>query len=173
MNTAQDAAGSESAVSAELPSRQPKTPYATTGGIDVNGAVRQQLQYNPFFIPAFVSSIRHAPIHAQHDRWRLVGQRLRAQKESQAQTQPREPIGASPNKGTGAPPASDRRRKRILLLLGAEDSIVRPDEVVPDTLEALGGKKSVEVKVFGGAGHEVPMSHAEEVGRWIWSAWTG
>lgn len=36
-------------------------------------AVNWQLDHHPGFLPAFISSIRHAPVYAQHARWHVVG----------------------------------------------------------------------------------------------------
>lgn len=94
-------------------------------------------------MPAFVSSIRHAPVYAQHVRWRVVGERL-AQERAAAEA-----------KGEVA-------RKKVLLVLGQADPIVIADEVRVDAEGVLGGEANLETVVLE-AGHEVPMSRAREV----------
>lgn len=116
-------------------------------------AVNWQLDAHPGFVPAFVSSIRHAPVYAQHARWRVVGERL---------TQERV---AAEAKGEVA-------RKKVLLVLGQADPIVVADEVRVDAEGVLGGEANVETVVLE-AGHEVPMSRAREVAEAMVGFWEG
>jgi pimeloyl-ACP methyl ester carboxylesterase len=37
-----------------------------------NSAVNRTLMLNPYFIPSFVSTLQHAPIHAQQERWEKI-----------------------------------------------------------------------------------------------------
>lgn len=136
------------APAAELPS----DPVKTIGGkdIDIESAVNWQIDNNAAFMPAFMSSIRHAPIHRQHERWAMVGRQMKAQrKEGRA-----------------------GRNHKVLLLLAGKDPLVIPSEVAPDAKDVL-GEDNVVVQVYEDAGHELPITHAREVGEAMWRHWSG
>ncbi|KAH7063398.1 alpha/beta-hydrolase [Macrophomina phaseolina] len=106
-------------------------------------AVNWQIEHHAGFVHAFVSSIRHAPIYAQHARWRAIGER--ATKERVA-----------------AEAKGERARAKVLLVLGRDDPIIVAEEVRLDAEEVLGGSANVRTAVLP-AGHEVPMSLVGEV----------
>ncbi|KAF2223688.1 Alpha/Beta hydrolase protein [Elsinoe ampelina] len=78
-------------------------------GISVADAVRWQLEKHEGFLPAFVSSIQHAPISEQHESWR----RISRQKDS-------------------------LKGGKVLMVLGTEDGVIVKDEVEEDARECLG-----------------------------------
>lgn len=117
--------------------------------VDAEGAVAWQLEHHPGFIPAFMSSLRYSPIHGQHARWSIIGQRLDAAG-----------VSASGSLQSGA----------VLILLGAKDPIVVCEEIKEDATLAL-GKQNVAFRVLEDAGHEFPMTHADETVELIWDFW--
>ncbi|KAL1630798.1 hypothetical protein SLS54_000671 [Diplodia seriata] len=109
------------------------------------GAVNWQLAHHGgFVVPAFVSCMRCAPIYGQQARWRVLGEKVEAERVA-ARAQGRKTTGEG-----------------VLLVLGRDDPIVRVDEVGRDAVEALGGEANVKTVVLD-AGHEVPMSRPKEV----------
>lgn len=94
-----------------------------------------QLLHHQGFVPAFISSIRYAPIHNQHHRWRIVAQNI--------------------EKGVG-------ELKEVWLVLGDADPIIIAEELIEDAREVLGEKK-LRVRIVKGAGHEVAIDRADEI----------
>jgi pimeloyl-ACP methyl ester carboxylesterase len=94
-----------------------------------------QILHHRGFIPAFVSAIRHAPIHGQQARWSIL----------------REVV----DKGLGG-------LKKVYIVLGETDPIIIAHELVEDATEVL-GKENVEVRIVRGVGHEVAISNADDV----------
>lgn len=75
---------------------------------DVAATVSWQVDEHEGFIPAFMSSIRFAPITGQHESWRRIGERLA------------------------------QRHGKALMILGAKDPVIVVDEVTADVTEVLG-----------------------------------
>ncbi|KAF2717126.1 alpha/beta-hydrolase [Polychaeton citri CBS 116435] len=124
--------------------------------ISIARAVGWQIDNHPGFLRAFISSIQHAPIANEHDKWRRIGQRQEACRHASDG----EHIQAL-NEG------------RVLILLGKTDSVIDADEVTEDATIAL-GKANVRCEVLSG-GHDLPFVNAEScVGRIIdhWSTST-
>lgn len=139
----------DSMLSHPAPLLGPDRPHVTAAG-----AVNWQLaNHRGFVVPAFVSSMRCAPIYGQQERWRVVGEKVRAERV------------AAVEKG-------ERERKGVLLLLGKDDPIVLADEVGRDAVDALGGEGNLRTVVLE-AGHEVPMSKPKEVVRAMVEFWEG
>jgi pimeloyl-ACP methyl ester carboxylesterase len=105
--------------------------------------VSWQVDAHPGFLPSFISSIKHAPVTNEHERWRLIGRRLSAQR-------------ASPN-----PEAQKQglREGKVLVLLGKTDAVIVPDETAEDAKGAL-GEENVRVVEVEGA-HDVPIVNPE------------
>ena len=122
--------------------------------VSVADAVAWQLQHHQGFLPAFISSIQHAPISNQHGHWRRIGARLARQRE--------EPSPENTRQGL--------REGRVLLVLGADDDVVLADEVAADAREVLGAG-FVEVAVLDG-GHDVPVARADAVTDTISRFWS-
>lgn len=126
--------------------------------ITAAAAVNWQVAHHAGFVaPAFVSSIRCAPVYEQHARWRVLGRKL---------TEAAEEEEAEHGKG------SSRSRKKVLLVLGRDDPIVDVDEVGGDAVDVLGGERNVQTVVLE-AGHEVPMSMPKEVAEMMVEFWEG
>ncbi|KAK3652829.1 hypothetical protein LTR22_011493 [Elasticomyces elasticus] len=114
--------------------------FADRPGISPANTVAWQLDAHSGFVASFVSSIRHAPITNQHARWRLIGTRQTAQRNS----------GASNTQGL--------KEEKVLILLGEQDSIIVADEVEEDATEVLGVENVKCVRLEGG--HDVPIVNA-------------
>lgn len=105
-------------------------------------AVEWQLDAHPGFLAVFISSIQHAPITGEHDRWKLIGSRQAAGKAS-----------SDPEK------TQMLKEGRVLILLGKQDNVVIADEVEADATEALGVENVSVVKLDGG--HDLPIVNAQ------------
>lgn len=142
-----DASGGDSYDNAILSKRHPH--------ISVASAVSWQIAHHAGFIPAFMSSIRYAPIYNQHAVWAIVGSRLSEQKTN---------------------PADETTAKRgllkskVLMILGATDPVIVAEEASEDTKAVL-GEGNVEIAILD-AGHELPITKSTEVAEVIWQFWT-
>lgn len=144
-------------VAAEVANTSTSAPVAFGRTVDAEAVVRWQMDHHAGFIPAFFSSFVDAPVRGQHDRWRLIGMRLdvqRAAKEASA--------------GIFAA-RQGLRIGKVLMVLGKTDRTVFSDELEPDA-KAVMGEANLEVKVFD-AGHEVPITYAQEIVDFIWEQW--
>lgn len=101
----------------------------------VSAVVDWQVLHHKGFVPAFVSSIRHAPVHEQHERWSVIKDNIE---------QRRGPL------------------KEVWLVLGETDPIIIKEELVEDATAVL-GEENLRVRVVEGAGHEVGVERADEV----------
>ena len=108
----------------------PVNPYSTVGAV-----VDWQIEHHEGFVPAFISSIRYAPVHEEHERWRILGR------------------NASEGKGT---------LRKVHVVLGETDPIIVKDEIIEDASECL-RKQNVEFEVVSGAGHEVAIERADDI----------
>lgn len=125
--------------------------FADRPGISVAEAVGWQVDAHPGFVPAFVSSIQHAPISGQHARWRLIGARCAAQRAG--------------GEGEGR-----LAEGKVLVLPGSTDNVIVTKEIVEDAGEAL-GKENVRIEVLEG-GHDLPIVNAEGCARVIADFWS-
>jgi pimeloyl-ACP methyl ester carboxylesterase len=123
--------------------------------ISVASAVSWQVANHAGFIPAFMSSIRYAPIYNQHAVWATIGARLSEQK-------------ANPEDEEAA--KRGLHRSKVLMILGATDPVVLLDEVSQDAKAVL-GEGNVEISVLE-SGHELPITKSAEVAEVIWKFWT-
>ncbi|TKA32565.1 hypothetical protein B0A50_01673 [Salinomyces thailandicus] len=105
-------------------------------------AVAWQVDAHPGFLPAFVSSIKHAPVTGQHARWKRIGDRQAARRAS-----------AEPEKAPAA-----LRELKTLVLLGEQDTVIVADEVGPDTVKVMGAENVEVVRLEGG--HDLPIVNA-------------
>ncbi|KAH6620466.1 Alpha/Beta hydrolase protein [Boeremia exigua] len=117
----------------------PGNPYSTVGAV-----VDWQIEQNRGFVPAFISSIRYAPVHGEHERWRVLGRNISG--------------------GIG-------RLEKVHIVLGETDPIIVKDEVIEDVTDCL-GKANVEFEVVEGAGHEVAIERADDIMRVVGRALT-
>ncbi|EXJ96097.1 hypothetical protein A1O1_01223 [Capronia coronata CBS 617.96] len=104
--------------------------------VTVEAAVLDQLTVHPGFVPAYVSSMRYGPVRSQHDRWRIIGDRLSRQNQE---------------KGT---------QKKVLIVCGATDPIIIRWELEEDATEVLSG--NVEFVVLD-ARHDVPITKPDQI----------
>jgi pimeloyl-ACP methyl ester carboxylesterase len=111
----------------------PGNPHSTVGAV-----VDWQIKHHEGFVPAFISSIRYAPVHGEHARWTALGQNI-----------------TNITKGSG-------KLKKVYIVLGETDPIVVKDEIIEDATECL-GSGNVEFKVVNGAGHEVAIERADDI----------
>jgi pimeloyl-ACP methyl ester carboxylesterase len=129
-----------------------------TAGEDVShvmeSAVQWQLDHHTGFITAFVSAIRYAPITAQYQTYKTIGQRLFAQKQLLTNK-------SSSHEGLAG--------GKVILVLGSKDGIVIRDETESDHREMLGGE-NVETIVMD-AGHDLPISKPVELAVILWDVW--
>jgi pimeloyl-ACP methyl ester carboxylesterase len=112
-------------------------PYSTVGAV-----VDWQIKHHKGFVPAFISSIRYAPVHGEHERWRILGKNI--------------------SQGIG-------ELKKVYVVLGETDPIIVQDEIVEDASECL-GRENIEFEVVKGAGHEVAIERADDVLRMVGKA---
>ncbi|KAI4690918.1 uncharacterized protein J4E88_002391 [Alternaria novae-zelandiae] len=110
----------------------PGNPHST-----VSSVVDWQIQNHKGFVPAFISTIRHAPIQNQQERWAVIRENI----ENRAG-----PL------------------KEVWLILGETDPVINADEVTEDARAAL-GEENVRVKVLDGVGHEVAIERADDIVR--------
>lgn len=155
----------DTAPSAELPENA--VVSTMRGEVNMQSAVNWQIDNHTGFMPAFMSSIRNAPIHGQHARWRLIGARLDRQREFSTR---------SP--GTQVRPTDGKEvmmhglnSGKVLILFGADDKIVKPEEVGPDA-EAVLGKDNVDIRVYHRVGHEVSIACCDQIADDIWESWS-
>lgn len=131
----------------------PTNPASTVGAV-----VDWQISHHAGFIPSFISSIRYGPIHGQHARWRIIGDRLKAR------------AGATAGDTSFQLPGSWRSGfsekaglKEVHLIVGEKDPIIVGRELVADVKDVLGD--FVKVRIMKGVGHEVAIEKADEIAR--------
>ena len=115
----------------------PGNPYSTVGAV-----VDWQIEHHEGFVPAFISSIRYAPVHGEHERWRILGRNV------------------SQGKGD---------LKKVYVVLGETDPIIVKDEIVEDASECL-GRQNVKFEIVKGAGHEVAIERTDDILRVVGKA---
>ncbi|OAL56798.1 alpha/beta-hydrolase [Pyrenochaeta sp. DS3sAY3a] len=108
----------------------PDNPQST-----VSAVVDWQIQHHAGFVPAFISSIRYAPVHDQHERWRVIQENI-IKKE-----------------GT---------LRAVWLVLGETDPIIVADEVIEDVRGVL-GEENVHIRIVPNVGHEVGVERADAI----------
>ena len=117
-------------------------------GITVAHVMAWQIRHHRGYIPAFMSSIRHAPIYDQQEEWVRLGKVLRERRE-----------GTLPGLKGG----------KILLILGETDPVIVKEELIHDATSVL-GEEGFEAIALD-AGHEIAIARGQEVGRIAASFW--
>ncbi|KAK0737557.1 Alpha/Beta hydrolase protein [Apiosordaria backusii] len=125
-------------------------------GHTVSSVMDWQLRQHKGFIPAFMSSIRYAPIYNQQKDWLALG-RILAERRTEAHW-----VDA----GKRMP---GLKGGSILLVLGATDTVVMKEELIHDATAVL-GEDGFEAVVLN-SGHELVMTNATEVANTIASFW--
>lgn len=111
-----------------------------------------QTQNHKGFVKSYTSSAQHGPIAKQHGTWRRIGRQLTLNKI----------LVTTQNR--------DHRLKpdQLLIILGKKDPIIVEEALVADATECLGADAQF---VFFDVGHELPITHGEEVVDIIWAFW--
>ena len=168
-------------IAAEVANTSTSAPLAFGRPVDAEAVVRWQMDHHPGFVHAFFSSFVNPPVRDQHDRWRLIGRRLDAQRaaatgkkagpSSAAAATAAAADDAEQESAADAEPQGQGRLRtgKVLMVLGKMDRAVFSDELEPDAKAVL-GEANLKVKVFD-AGHEVPITFAEEIVDFVWEEW--
>ncbi|KAK6442106.1 hypothetical protein LTR95_001660 [Oleoguttula sp. CCFEE 5521] len=147
-NDAEEATTIKSVGTSEIPSHpalmadSKASPFPAGSGGSIAQTVTWQIDSHPGYIASFVSSIRHAPITAQHERWRRIGERQQGDEQGDALIE-----------------------RKVLVVLGGEDGTIVPEETAEDATSAF-GRENVRVEVIEG-GHDVVVVNAEGCGKLI------
>lgn len=136
-----DASGGQSFDNAVLLAGRPQ--------LTVSSVMDWQLRNHQGFIPAFVSSIRHAPIYDQQEDWLALGKILAERRER--------------------PGTPGLRGGKLLLVLGASDPVIVKEELLHDATAVL-GEDGFEAVVLD-AGHELVMTKSDEVAAVLVNFW--
>ncbi|SPO03710.1 uncharacterized protein DNG_06393 [Cephalotrichum gorgonifer] len=123
-------------------------------GLTVEQTMAWQISQHPGFIPAFMSSMRHAPIFEQQALWSELSGKLRNLK-------------LESDKGRCLPPSGEK----VLFILGRTDQVIIEEELQADATAVLGGDL-VEFLVMD-AGHEIIMTRASEIAVALSTLWAG
>lgn len=96
-----------------------------------------QLQHHKGFVPAFISSIRYAPLYNQHHRWGIIRENL--EKKSS-------------------------HMKEVWFVLGEMDPVVVAEELMEDAKQIL-GEEHAKFRLVKGVGHEIAAERADDIVR--------
>lgn len=96
-----------------------------------------QLQHHKGFIPAFISSIRYAPIHQQHHRWSVIRENM---------------------------DKKNSHLKEVWFVLGEMDPVVDAEELMEDAKNIF-GEEHAKFRLVKGVGHEVAAERADDIVR--------
>lgn len=123
------------------------------GSAKVGHVVQWQFDGNDGFVPAYVSTIRHSPIYAQHtELWSVLAEELAARRSREQQDRP---AGLE----TGL----------ICLIVAERDPIVIASECIEDARAVL-GEDGVDAHTIKG-GHEVGISRGREIAGMAMDSW--
>ncbi|KAH6628371.1 hypothetical protein F5144DRAFT_578815, partial [Chaetomium tenue] len=144
-----DASGGQSFDNAVLLARRPEHTVSTV--------MEWQLRHHQGFIPAFVSSIRYAPIYGQKEDWYALGQLLAVRRERSEWDDTTDELPGL-------------RGGKILLVLGSSDPVIVKEELLHDATAVL-GEDGFEAVVLN-AGHELVMTKSDEVAAVLVNFWS-
>ncbi|KAF2160426.1 hypothetical protein M409DRAFT_70393 [Zasmidium cellare ATCC 36951] len=113
--------------------------------------VAWQVTAHPGFVPSFVSSVKYAPIHDGHHRWRIIGERC-DEKRKISQTR-------------------GLKEGKMLLLLGQQDVVISSTETAEDAASVL-GEGNVCTRILQG-GHDLPTVNSDECVQVMTDFWAG
>ncbi|KAI0855818.1 alpha/beta-hydrolase [Xylaria cubensis] len=125
--------------------------------VTVSEVVAWQVDHHQGFVPAFLSTIRNAPIYAPQEHWNVLSRILKARRCGKR-------IYASETE----PPAGLEGGK-ILIVLGKDDGLVVWNETVEDAYAAL-GRDGVEFVTLEG-GHEIAIASGIKVAESVEGFW--
>lgn len=112
-----------------------------------------QLRHHRGFVPAFMSSIRYAPIYDQREDWQALGRLLAVRRQH--------------TPGSIGP--AGLRTGKVLVVLGETDPVIVKEELIEDA-GAIIGPDGMEVTTLD-AGHEVAITHGDEVAKAVLEFW--
>ena len=147
-------------IAAETANTSGAIPVAFGRPVDAEAVVRWQMDHHAGFVPAFFSSFVDAPVRQQHERWGMIAKRLDAQRAAHG-------AGVSNKEAE----RHGLRTGKVLMVLGKSDRAVHSEELEPDAKEVF-GEGNLEIAWFD-AGHEVPITYADEITEFIWNEWEG
>lgn len=130
-----------------------KIPAINVKKVNSEALMQWQMKHNAGFLTAFIGSVRDSPTRCQHDLWQLLGHRINALRTARA---------SSDESGISEAQQRSLASGKVLLCVGGRDPLIKPAELVPDAVRAI-GPDNIEVKTFAGAGHEVGMSRGVEI----------
>jgi pimeloyl-ACP methyl ester carboxylesterase len=123
--------------------------------VTVSDVISWQLDNHPGFVPAYMSTIRNAPIYEQGDKdWRHLATSL-VQRRGLG-------VSKNPDEATNhhaAPPGL--QGGRVLFVLGDMDPVIVKDEMIADASAVL-GEDSVRFVIIDG-GHDIAITKGWEV----------
>ncbi|KAK8032806.1 hypothetical protein PG991_002204 [Apiospora marii] len=149
--TGGDANGGQGFDSAPISRRRP--------GVSVADVVAHQMDTHAGFVHAFASTMRHAPIYAPQGGLGCTAGAARRGAEKTGCHDGKERCRHYEEDGEGKD--GGLVKGKVLLVLGAEDPVIVPEETIEDA-EAVLGKDGVEYAVLA-AGHELPITQSSEV----------
>lgn len=139
--------GGSDPMSAEVANTSASAAVAFGRPVDAEAVLKWQMDNHVgFIVPAFYDSMLNSPVRGQHDRWKLIGMRLDAQRAAQK-------AGSSEQETVEMTARQGLRLGKVLMVLGKTDKAVFSDELEPDARAVL-GDANLEVRWFAG-GHEV------------------
>lgn len=104
-----------------------------------NGSVADvvdwQLQHHKGFVPAFISTIRYAPIHEQHHRWARIKKNIERKQG---------------------------HLKEVWFVLGEMDPVVVAEELMEDAKNVL-GEEHAKFRLVKGVGHEIGTERVDDI----------
>ncbi|KAI9659756.1 MAG: hypothetical protein M1831_003654 [Alyxoria varia] len=128
--------------------------------LDIGRTMAWQSDHHPGFLRSFMSTICHSPITDQHPRWSVLGSRLSVHKP---------PSGTAENSSSSMS-GSPLRSGKVLMILGAKDTLIPNDEVIADARTTL-GESNVDIQILEGGGHDLFYAMSKPVLDLIWKAW--
>lgn len=143
-----DASGGDSFDNAILLARRP--------GHTVSSVMSWQLRHHEGFIPAFVSSIRYAPIYDQKEDWCGFGRLLAKRRERSGWEDTADELPGL-------------RGGKMLFVLGATDPVIVKEELIHDATAVL-GEDGFEAVLLD-CGHELVMSKGAEIAGIVSNFW--
>ncbi|EGS22952.1 transcription factor regA-like protein [Thermochaetoides thermophila DSM 1495] len=135
---------------------------ASRPGYTVSSVMRWQLRHHEGFIPAFISSIRYAPIYEQTNDWCELGRLLAERREKKQRAVA--VLEGSKWEDVGMEEEQELpglRAGKILFVLGADDPVIVKEEVLHDATAVL-GEDGFDAVILN-CGHELVMSNGAQV----------
>ncbi|KAI8946304.1 alpha/beta-hydrolase [Xylaria longipes] len=125
--------------------------------VTVSEVVAWQVDYHKGFVPAFLSTIRHAPIYAPQEHWGVLSKILETRRSGRR-------IHSS-----DAESVAGLEGGKILVVLGKDDGLIILNETIEDAYAVL-GRDGVEFVTLEG-GHEIAITSSTSVAESIEGFW--